>query len=90
MHFLTSLIFLDMPLIYYYFNLRLSVIFYLSSGNIYIFLQESFLSYLFVTVSELFCCDVFDIFVVLSAILLPIKSLVACFVFWIAFFEALF
>ena len=35
------------------------------------------LSCSFVTVSELFCCEFFETFVILSAILLPIKSPVA-------------
>ena len=39
-------------------------------------------------VSELFCCEVFEDFIILSAIALPIKSPVASAVFWIALFEA--
>ena len=54
------------------------------------------LSCSFVTVSELFCCEFFETFVILpsydlataSAILLPIRSSVASSVFWIALFEA--
>ena len=38
-------------------------------------------------VSELFCGKVFETLVILSAILLPIKSVVASAVFWIALFE---
>ena len=39
-------------------------------------------------VSELLCDEVLETFVILSAILLPIKSPVAPAVFWIALFEA--
>ena len=69
---LTNLLFFDVPLLYYYINLRSSIIFCLSSGDIYLSLGIS-LSCSFVTVSELFCCKVFEIFVIRSGILLPIK-----------------
>ena len=59
---------------------------------IYIFLGISLLSSIFfvsfVTVSELFCGEVLEIFVILSAILLPIKSPLASADVWIAIFEA--
>ena len=42
---------------------------------------------LFVTVSELFCCEFFETFEILSEILLPIKSPVASAVFQITLFE---
>ena len=61
-------------------NTRLPIIFCLFSGDIYLSLGIS-LSRLFVTVSELFCCEVFEIFVNLLAILLSIKSPVASAVF---------
>ena len=61
---LTNLLFFDIPLIYYYINLRSSIISCLSSGDIYLSLAIS-LSYSLVTVSELFCSEVFDIFVIL-------------------------
>ena len=68
---LTSLLFFDIPLLYYYINLRSSIIFFLSSGDIYLPLCTS-LSFSFVIVSELF-----ETFVILLAILLPIKSSVS-------------
>ena len=54
-YYLTNLLFFDIPLLCYYINLRLSIIFCLSSGDIYLSLCIS-LSCSFVTVSELFCC----------------------------------
>ena len=53
--------------------------------NIYLSLGIS-LSCSFLT--ELFCGDVCETFVILSAILLPVKSPVASAVFWIGLFEA--
>ena len=64
-----------------------SIIFCLYSVDIYLSLDIS-LSCPFVTVSELFCCDVSENFVFLSVILLPIKSPVASAVFRIALFIA--
>ena len=78
---LTSLLFFDILLLYYiilyyYINFRSSIIVCLCSGEIYLFLHISLsipiLSFLFVT--ELLCDEVFETFVILSAILLPIKS----------------
>ena len=66
--------------------------FCLFSGDIYlsfgISLSVSIFSVSFVTVSKLFCDEVLETFVILSAILLPIKSPVASAVFGIALFEA--
>ena len=76
----TNLLFFDIPLLCHYIYLRSSIIFYLSPGDIYLFLDIS-LSSLFVAVSELFCTEVFEIFVILLAILLPLKSPVASAVF---------
>ena len=59
-------------------NLRSSIIFCLSLENIYLSLGIS-LSCSFLT--ELFCGDVCETFVILSAILLPVKSAVASAVF---------
>ena len=70
----------------YYFNLSSSVISCLSSGEIYISLSIS-LSCLSVTVSKLFYCKCFDTPVILSAILLPIKSPVTFAVLWMTLFE---
>ena len=73
-------------LLYYYTNLRPSIIFCLSYGDICLSLGIS-LSCSFVTVSELFCGKGFETFVISSAILLPIKLPVASIAFWITLFE---
>ena len=82
---LTSLLFFDISLLYYYINLRLSwfLIDCFPSGEIYHSLGIS--SY-FVTVSELFCGEVSETVVISSAILLPIKLPVAFADIWIAHF----
>ena len=72
----TNLLFFDIPLLYYCINLRSSVIFYLSSGDILslsIFLSNPVFFYSFSTVSELFCGEIFQNFVIVTAILLPEK-----------------
>ena len=70
-------------LLYYIIDPRSLVIYCLFSGDIYF-------SSSFVPVSELFCGEVFETFVILSAILLPIKPTVAPAIFCIALFEAIF
>ena len=89
---LTSSLFFDIPLLYYHSKLRSSIIFYLCSGEIYIFLgislSGSIFSVSFLTVSELLCDDFLETFVILSANLLPIESPVASAAFRIALFEA--
>ena len=62
----------------------------LFSGEVYLSLGIS-LSFLifsiaFITVSELFCSQVLEAFVILLAILLPVISPVASAIFWIALF----
>ena len=52
------------------------MIFCLSSENLFSSLCIS-LSYLFVTISEIFLCKMFEIFAILLANLLPLKSIVA-------------
>ena len=79
-YYLRNLLFLNIPLLYYYINLRSSIIFCLSSEDIYLSLDIS-LSCSFVLVSELFCSELLETFVILLAILLPIKSPVASVVF---------
>ena len=81
---LTSLIFFDIPLLYYYINLRSSTIFCTLSGDIYLSLG---ISALFSTVSEVFCSDLFEVFVILLALLLLINTPVASVVFVDCFFE---
>ena len=85
MHCLKNLLLFDIPLLYCYINLRSSITFYLSSGDTCLSLDISLLSS-FVLVSEYFCSEVFETFVILSAILFPIKSLTATAVFWITVF----
>ena len=75
-YYLKNLSFFDIPLLYYYINLRLSIIFCFCSRDICIYLGIS-LSCSFVIVSELFCGELLQTFVILLAILLPIKSTVA-------------
>ena len=69
-----------MSLFYYYINLSSSIISCIPSGDIYFSLDIS-LSCSFFSVSELFCGEPFETFVILLAILLPIKSPVMSAVF---------
>ena len=85
MYYLTNLLFSDIPLLYYYINLRSSIIFCLSSEYTFLSLGV-YLSCSFVIVSELFCGKMFDILLILLSILLPIKPPVASAVFRITFF----
>ena len=90
MYCLENLLFFDIPLLYYT-NLNSSIICFLFSGDIYL----SFgISLSFSSIFEAFCgwisFEDFEILVILSAILLPIRSPVASEVFWIALFEAVF
>ena len=75
-YFLTNLLFFDILLLCYYINLRSSIIFCLSSGDLYLSLGIS-LSSPFVIVSELFCDELLQTSVILLAILLLIKQPVA-------------
>ena len=77
----TNLLFFDILLLYYYINLRSTIIFCLSSGDIYLSLGFS-LSCSFVNDTKLFCCNFFEIFVILSG-----KSPVASAFFWMLLFE---
>ena len=85
MHCLTNLLFLDIPLLHYYINLRSEIIFCPFPGVVYlslgIFLSCSIFSISLVTVPKLFCGDVHDTLIILLVILLPIKSPVASAVF---------
>ena len=68
---LTIFLFFDTPLLYYYINLNLSIIICLFSGGIY----PSFdISISVSSVFKAFCEDFFETPVILSRILLPIKS----------------
>ena len=64
---LTNLLFFDIPLLYYYINLRSSIIFCLSSGDIYLSLGIS-LSCSFVTVFGSFCVEFFQTIIILLGI----------------------
>ena len=91
-YYLTNLLFFGIPLLYYLINFRSSIFFCLSSWDMYlslgISLSSPIFSSLFVTFSKLLCGEVFKTFVILFAILLPIKSPVASAFFLIALFEA--
>ena len=82
---LISLLVFDAPLLYCYINLRSLIISCLFSGDICLSLGISLSTPIcfssFVTVSKLFCGEVFETFVVLSAFLLALKSPVAFAVF---------
>ena len=80
---LKHLLYFDIPLMYYYINITSSMIFCLSSRGIYLSFLMS-LSCSFLTIYKLFCGKILAFFVILSVILLPIKSPVAS-----AFFELL-
>ena len=71
LHYLINLLFSDIPLflffLYYYINLRPLIVCNLFTGDMY-------LSSPLVTGSELLCGTFFETLVILSEILLPIKS----------------
>ena len=83
---LINLLYFDIPLLYSHTHLSSPIIFCLS-GDICLSLGF-YLSLYFVTVSELFCGEIFEIYVILSAILLPIESPVISADYWITLFEA--
>ena len=91
-YFLTTLLLFDIPLLYYYINLKSSIIFCIFSGDIHlslaIYLSVPIFSFSFVNISELLCGKFLETFVILSKTLLPIKSPVASTAFRIALFEA--
>ena len=65
---------------------QLFPVFLLETYIIYLSLGTS-LSCSFIIVSELFCGELLETFVILLAFLFPIKSPVASSVFWITLFE---
>ena len=77
MHRLTNLLFFDIPLLYCYTNLNSSITCCLSFGDIYLFFGLSASVSLF----RNSLVDFFETVVILSAILLPIKSPVASAIF---------
>ena len=80
MYYLTNLLFFYIPLLNHYINVRSSIMFCLSCGDTYLSLRIS-LSCSFVIVSELSCGQLLETFIILLAILLPVKSPVASAVF---------
>ena len=81
MHCLINLLFFDIPLLYYYTNLNTSIIYCLFSGYTYLSFGIS-ISLLASSLCEGKSLeDFFQRFLILSAILLPIKSPVASAVF---------
>ena len=87
-----SLLFFDIPLLHYCFSLRSSIIFYLFSRDIYfslgISLSSSMFSLSLSTTSDILGWSIFKTFLILSAIVLSIKSPIASVYFCIALFEA--
>ena len=81
---LWMILFFDIPLLHYYFNL--SSLLFQPQFIITLLFQPNFLS-LFWTYMSLFCCESFETFVILLAILLPIKLPVPSAIFWITLFD---
>ena len=86
MHHLPNLLFSGIPLSYYYINLNSSIICCLSFGDIYLSVAISLLASFGGNFLEFNFLDFFDVLecksvVILSAVLLPIKSPVASAVF---------
>ena len=73
--------FFDISLLYY-FKLSSLITYCLSSKDTYFTLGISLL-FSFVIIFELFCCEFFETFVILSAVLLPIKPPVS-WLYWIS------
>ena len=87
MHCLTNTLFFDIPLLYHYISLNSSIISCLFSGDMYLSFGVSDSS-----LASLFCgfLDFSETVVILSAILLLIKSSVTSAVFRIVLFKAVF
>ena len=88
MHYLSNLLFLGILLLYYYINLNSSIIYCLSCGDIYLSFDISLLALFEFNSLDFFECNFVDVLVILSAILLPIRSPVTSAVFSITLFEA--
>ena len=87
MHCLTNLLFLGIPLFYCYTNLNLSIICCISSGDICLFLGVALSTSTSVSSFGDSLVDFYETLVILSAILLPIKSPVTSAFFLIVLFE---
>ena len=82
MYHLSTLLFSGIPLLYYYINLNSAIICCLSFGDIYLSFGISLLASFESNSSSCnFFVDFFYVLVILSAILLPIKSPVTSAVF---------
>ena len=90
MHCLRNSLFFDIPLLYYYTNLKSSIICCLFSGDMYLSFGASDSSLASLFCEHNFAEDFLETLVIFSAILLLIKSPVASAVYWIALFEAVF
>ena len=78
---LTNLLFFHIPLLYYYISLSSSIVCCLFSDDMYLFLVVALSTSASVSSFGKFLVDFFERLVILSAILLPIKSPVASAVF---------
>ena len=81
MHCLTNSLFFDIPLLCYYTSLNSSIICYVFLGDMYLSFGASDSSVASLLCDRDFAEDFFETLVILSAILLPIKSPVASAVF---------
>ena len=93
MYSLTNSLFFDILLLCYCTNLNSSIMCSLFYGDIYLSFDISLLASFFSKCNSVECNsleDFFEAFVILSAVLLPIKSPVASAGFRIALFEAVF
>ena len=81
MHCLSNLLFFEIPLLYCYTNLNSSIICCFSSRDMYLFLGVSLSTSTFASSFGNTFVDFFETLVILSAILIPIKSPVASAVF---------
>ena len=91
-YYLTNLLFFCILLLYYYINLRSSIIFYIFYGYIYLSLgilyQILCFLFYFQLSSNYPALNFLRPLIFYQRLLLSIKSLVASVVFWIALFEA--
>ena len=85
MHCIINSLFFDIPLLCYYTSLNLSIISCLFSGDMYLSFGVSVSSFASLFCERNFVEDFFETLVILSAILLPIKSPVASAVFGLLF-----
>ena len=80
----------DVPLLYYYGSLNSSIICCLFSGDMYLSFGVSDSSFTSIFCDRNFVEEFFETLVILSPILLLIKSPITSAIFWIALFEVVF